>query len=151
MLGIHVASTDPAKRASHSEPQTGSRMPIYKTAEDLQSMSSEAKGAKERRTGRFWLPPVFVLLAIAFSAGCDCKTLKGESNCKTDDNSDEKPKIVGCDSVEYQGCRFSPIGCSTGLSSAGSVHLTMGSGSCDMTFHNVVCTNGCVSSISGTQ
>jgi hypothetical protein len=89
-----------------------------------------------------------VILAITFSAGCDCKMLKGEDQCKTEDTT--SAKIVGCDSVEYKGCLFTPIGCSTGLSSAGSVHVTMGSGSCDATFYNVVCTNGCLSAVSSS-
>lgn len=56
-------------------------------------------------------------------------------------SKDEKPEIVGCNSIKYKGKTYSNVGCAVGIR---SFNIEYGDGVC---FH-VECSGGCISSVS---
>ncbi|MBM4167744.1 MAG: hypothetical protein FJ215_01095 [Ignavibacteria bacterium] len=77
----------------------------------------------------------FILSFTLLFAQCD----KDEPTQPTQD----KPEIVGCNSVKYKGVTFSNIGCAPGIASF-DVSITQGGVSAS--FH-VTCSGGCISSV----
>lgn len=71
------------------------------------------------------------LLATVFSLTC---------------SKDEKPEIVGCNSVKYEGYTYTNIGCAPGIR---SFDTTITQGGHTASFH-IECSEGCVSSVTVT-
>jgi hypothetical protein len=71
---------------------------------------------------------------VSFTACGDeglCKALRGEEGeeeCKSETAADTSPRIVGCQAVEYLGCRYEPVGC------AATVDITMSATGCHAKF-----------------
>jgi len=55
---------------------------------------------------------------------------------------DEKPQIVGCDSVKYKGFTYTNLGCRPGVA---SVDVTTTQNGHTASFH-ITCSGGCISS-----
>ena len=80
---------------------------------------------------------VIMLMAIVFVSiicmGCS----------KKDDEKDDKPEIVGCNSVKYQGYTYTNLGCAQGIA---SFDVTTTQGGHTASFH-ITCSGGCISSV----
>jgi len=80
-------------------------------------------------------PLVLLFASMTLFVRCD----KDEPTQPTQD----KPEIVGCNSVKYKGVTFSNIGCSPGVA---SFDVSISQGGVSASFH-VTCSSGCISSV----
>lgn len=81
---------------------------------------------------------VIVFIFAMASLFSSCKKNEDEG-----DASSNKPKIVGCNSVSYQGYTFNDLGCEVGIA---SFDIDMTQNGHSGSFH-VTCSNGCISSV----
>ena len=64
--------------------------------------------------------------------------------CSKSENEDNKPEIVGCNSVKYKGYTYTNLGCAPGIA---SFNVTTTQGGHTASFH-ITCSGGCIATVS---